>query len=133
MRSTFLPACLAIVAPWFGARRTARVRPQGVRARDAALLFRTCAEKPSTDLADAFAEFVAGCLGCPMRVVIGPDLSTRLVNAGVSRELASQAAELFDALVASRYAGRVPECRIRRAHKLVDALEANFREIEAQE
>lgn len=118
-------------ARWFRASKKSSGGVVGARAREAALAFRTCARKPSTDLADAFAAFVAGCLGCPVRDVMGPDLSTRLVNAGVSGDLASRAGELLDVSVSSRYGERMTEDGIEHACALVDALAANFREHEA--
>ena len=118
------------IARWIGARSAVSSGVVSERARKAALAFRYAAEKPSTDLAEAFAAFVAGCLDCPVRTVIGPDLPTRLLDAGVSPDLASRAGDLLDVLVASRYGGRVDEERIQHACELVDALAVNFREHE---
>ncbi len=83
---------------------------------------------PSTDVADAFAEFTAACLACSVRTVIGPDLSTRLSNAGVAHVHASRAAELFDHLIASRHEGRASEALVEHARALVDELATEFRD-----
>jgi hypothetical protein len=117
-----------VVARWFRSQRSAQVDRAQVRARMAAIAFREAMGKPSTDTADAFAEFVATCLSCSTRTVIGPDLSTRLSNAGVSHGHASRAADVFDELIASRYEGRASETLVEHALELVDELASEFRD-----
>lgn len=117
-----------VVARWFRPHKSAQVDRARARARVAALAFREAAGRPSTDVADAFAEFIAACLSCPTRTVIGPDLSTRLSNAGVPHGHASRAADVFDELIAARYEGRASETLVERALELVDELAAEFRD-----
>jgi hypothetical protein len=116
-----------VVARWFRSHRPNEVDRARARARAAALVFRAATSRPSTDLADAFAEFVATCLDCSTRTVIGPDLSTRLAHAGVSHGRASRAADVLDELIASRYDG-VAEDLVERARELVDDLAAELRD-----
>jgi hypothetical protein len=97
-----------------------------MRARIAAARFRIAVQRPSIDLADEFATCVARCLDCPVRDVIGPDLATRLERAGISRALASQAADVFDEEIASRHGGRSSDDAIRSAREIVDALAREF-------
>lgn len=74
-------------------------------------------------MADEFAEYVARCLDCPVRDVIGPDLATRLERAGVPRVLALRSSELFDAMIASRHGGGATDEDVRSACAIVGALE----------
>ncbi len=117
-----------VVARWFRSHRSAPLDRAQARARIAAIAFREATGRPSTDTADAFAEFVATCLSCSTRTVIGPDLSTRLSNAGVSHRHASRAAEVFDELIAARYESSASETLVEHALELVDELASEFRD-----
>ncbi|MFH1998624.1 MAG: BatD family protein [Planctomycetota bacterium] len=109
-------------------RRREKIRndPEGVRARGASESFHSKTEYPGSDLAQAFAEFLAARLRCPEAAVISPDLAARLEASRVPTEMARRAAELLDLLVAARYGGVLPEDLTRKARSLVDTLEEVF-------
>lgn len=125
----------AVLSPWalalivISARR-ARERdrrdPSGVRARNASSAFAAQIQGADSDLADAFAEFLAAKLRCPQAAVIAPDLSQRLQTAGVSENLSKRAADMLDSLIASRYGGRPSAQNTQSAQTLVQEIEAAF-------
>ncbi len=134
-----------LLFPWlvalgslFGIRAIEKKRrdPGGVRARGAAAAYRKRANRPGTELDKTFAEFLGARLRCPAAAVIGPGLSARLREAGVRDDLATRAAALLKSLNAARYAGDTPAAdhalgnHQETAEKLVDELEASFRDME---
>ena len=56
----------------------------------------------------SFADFLAKLLACAPPAVIGPELASRLEDAGVEAGVAARAAALMEKLVASRYGGDPP-------------------------
>ena len=115
-RTGGLAAVLAALAAlgaavWFLVRRraarlaAAAADPVRARIRGAAAAFRAGALRPDTDVADAFAEYLAAHLRCGLAAVISPDLARRLSAVGVSPQLAARAAATLESLVAARYGG----------------------------
>jgi len=96
------------------------------RARRATDAVRACAGEPDGELAHAYAEYLAAHLRLPTAAVIAPDLPVRLVAAGVPVELAADAADALERLVAARYGGRGFDEASSRIARLVDRLDAAF-------
>ncbi len=105
-------------------------RPDVIRAESAAATFHASAGSQDEDPADALAAFIAAWLGCPPAAVIGPDLASRLVNAGVPAELASRSSTLLEDFMAARYGGSGPAGDAKAtARALVDELDSAFRSV----
>ncbi len=96
---------LLVACFWFLRRnRVRRVEERsGARARGALASFRTEITRDGADPAAAFADFLAARLGCPAAAVIAPDLTQRLLTAGVPSALAGRAALALHRAVAVRY------------------------------
>ncbi len=107
---------------WSRTRRESAGGP----ARDWAAEVLERARRPGSDPSQAFAEFLAERLRCPVPAVIGPDLERRLVAAGVPAELARRAGALLERLMAARYGGTAPPAG-EELRELVDSLDASFR------
>ena len=115
---------------WLRGHARSQIDPDHARARAAAVAFRARAGQPGTDVAEAFAEFLAARLGCAPAAVIAPDLPARLEAAGVPTHLAGRAATLLDGLVAARYGGSPSAGGAAAVRALVDELEERFRAAE---
>ncbi len=112
---------------WLRVRSRRRPAPDPVDARGTAAALRSHAASTDSDLAQAFAEFLAARLACPVPAVIAPDLQARLVAAGVPAEIASRSAALLESLLEARYGGRLPPGSGEAVGALVESLEVSFR------
>ncbi len=106
-------AAVWMVAPWLGCsllvlglsrRRRLRADVAGQRARGAHKQFKK-ALADGREPADALVAYLADRLGVAEAAVIGPDLETRLSEAGVDGELASELQRAVESGVAARYGG----------------------------
>jgi oxygen tolerance protein BatD len=118
-------ALLAAIALLVVRRRAARrcIDPATVRAEAAAATFRRDVD---ADPASALVAYLAARLRCEEAAVISPDLSRRLVAAGVGEDLARRTAALVERLVATRFGGAAALDDLRSARDVVDALEPVF-------
>lgn len=108
-------------------------RAERARAERASQAFRAHESAGDAELANAFAELLAGALGCSTAAVIGGDLRARLAAAGVPDGIAQRAAELLDALVAARFGGHAPADARARLAAIATELERHFRATSARE
>lgn len=91
---------------------------------DAFVRFQT---ESGDDLANALADYLATQLGCPRAAVIAPDLKDRLVERGIDKRLAAEAADRMARLVDARYGGGDPtDPTLQSADDLVRTLESAF-------
>jgi len=79
--------------------------PADARLRAAASALCSATNSPESDLAGAFADYLAARLDCPAAAVIAPDLAERLTRAGVASDLSRDAAARLKQLVAAEYGG----------------------------
>ncbi len=81
-------------------------------------------------LADTFVAYLAIRLGCPEATVIAPELAQRLRGAGISKDLAQDAAQHVEQLVAQRYQAEnnetVSPSTETEVRAIVDQLEAHW-------
>ena len=84
-------------------------------------------------MGQAFAEFIADRLECPVAAVIRPKLSSRLAHAGIPADLAKRSEAVLESLVDQRYGKAACSTGIDpvSAVKLVEDLEASFVHLEA--
>lgn len=87
------------------ARDRTRSDPLGERARRAAAVFAARRNASGSELADAFADYLAARLRCARAAVVGPDLDARLAAAGIPAALATRTARALQDLLAIRYGG----------------------------
>jgi hypothetical protein len=95
-------AAAALVVAIRRRRARARASAAGPTALD---VLRTSLVRPEADVEGAFTAYAAAVLRCPPAAVVGPDFAARLAAAGVDGRRARRAADLVEALVASRYGG----------------------------
>jgi hypothetical protein len=117
----------AALAVWL--RRRARPEapapdPRTLRLEEALAALR--AQPTGPGRAETFAELLAAYLGHPAAAVVGPDLATRLQDAGIAPALASRAAMALERLVAARY-GSGGSSADAEVEALLPELEAAFR------
>lgn len=126
---------VALLLPWslagwllvrLGRRDRERADPDGVRARNAAVAFRSGAGRFDIDLSETLASYLAARMRLPVAAVIEDGLSRRLEEHGVRLELAERTEELLARLVAARYGGPTVRGGAALALDLVSELERAF-------
>ena len=98
---SFLALALAVLALALGRRRATPGEEEAPARAATALEAELAGEE--VDVLAAFTRYLARLLDCPPPAVESPDLAARLVRAGLSRDAAARAKELFDRLLAARY------------------------------
>lgn len=122
-----LPAALTGGA-WQLLRRRERDRrdPLAARARRAAVQFRKAQAHHPERCAAHFSEYLAARLRVPAGAVVAPGLPERLQSSGLSSDVARDAADVLEQLVAAHYGGPACPDGVERARALVQVLERRF-------